>query len=782
MKKILIGLTFIFSFSFAETLNLTSGWNLVGINAPLSIDELKTQVGEDNLLVVQGPVKTYQKQYVDADTSFLNDFERFEVGKGYWVKVLNPVGLSYNEPINDTSNYLLSLEEGWNLINAPAALTLSELITQIGHENLLVVQGSGDTYQKSYVESGNTQLNDFEVFSTNSGYWIQVASAINIEFVFNIDTLAVDNSGQALVSNMDFNNTTYSVRVYTNIEPSSEISQSTLAISGTINGENTGATFKLNSSYPLETHFSVHVYNAQNELLAKSDNVKYLTSPIDFGSITFEVPSNNDTESSEEVTNAEFQGVNVFSNKMTYNDYTLESITDSDFNALSTENKWLIASKLYAVLFHGSSKEDLETLINSNTFISTIQTKLATDNTDVTTTENYIRNRDYNWNENNANREKILARLFHLNLGKQYLTRWVAYILTQNIMFSPANELETVDASDILNVYNRLVLLMDDDYSMQMITYLHMTSDDNWKRFRSPEDNGREMLEIFLLDFNDTKVPRAGIALKNWRLNRSDNELVIGLNQNDEPQELFGTTVTTGFDFYRELVKTKEFTKGVTARLVGRYFPQVTDEKRADIIGLIVSSNPNSFQDILLQIIFSKEFLFNSEKVKTVEETTYHLIKSISFYDSLNFFSYMRDYMDRMHQSPMYYKLGRKSIVPVDTLSFANYYDFTRRYVMNDRRNDIFNEWDGGWEAIFIDKSITGTDSIEGLINHVFMSVLAREATSEEMSLLANYAANEARGTYDDMETYNDRLGVTQIVMEYLSRLTELYTLKKIEE
>jgi len=782
MRKILIGLTFIFSFSFAETLNLTSGWNLVGINAPLSIDEIKTQVGEDNLLVVQGPELTYQKQYVDADTSFLNDFERFEVGKGYWVKVLNPVGLRYNEPMNNTSNYLLSLEEGWNLINAPAALTLSELITQIGHENLLVVQGSGDTYQKSYVESGNTQLNDFEVFSTNSGYWIQVASAINIEFVFNIDTLAVDNSGQVLVSNMDFNNTTYSVRVYTNIEPSSEISQSTLAISGTINGENTGATFKLNSSYPLETHFSVHVYNAQNELLAKSDNVKYLTSPIDFGSITFEVPSNNDTESSEEVTNAEFQGVNVFSNKMTYNDYTLESITDSDFNALSTENKWLIASKLYAVLFHGSSKEDLETLINSNTFISTIQTKLATDNTDVTTTENYIRNRDYNWNENNANREKILARLFHLNLGKQYLTRWAAYILTQNIMFSPANELETVDASDILNVYNRLVLLMDDDYSMQMITYLHMTSDDNWKRFRSPEDNSREMLEIFLLDFNDTKVPKAGITLKNWRLNRNDNELVIGLNQNDEPQELFGTTITTGFDFYRELVKTKEFTKGVTARLVGRYFPQVTDEKRAEIIGLIVSSNPSSFQDILLQIVFSKEFLFNSEKVKTVEETTYHLAKSISFYDSLNFFSYMRDYMDRMHQSPMYYKLGRKNIVPVDTLSFANYYDFTRRYVMNDRRNDVFNEWDGGWEPIFIDKSITGTSSIEGLINHIFMTLLAREATSEEMSLLANYAVNEARGTYDDMETYNDRLGVTQIVMEYLSRLTELYTLKKIEE
>jgi len=779
MKKILILLTFVVNFSFAAMLNLQSGWNLVGINAPLTLDELKTQVGVENLLVVQGPAKTYQKRYVDANTSFLNDFEAFEAGKGYWVEITSSTTLTYSEPISTTSSFELSLQEGWNLINAPVELTLSELIAQIGVDNLLVVQGSSETYQKKYVDANQENLNDFKSLSLNGGYWIKVASAVSLNFIFNVDKLAIDNKGQTLVSSMEFNNSTYSVKIYTNVEPSEVISPSTIAISGTINGVNTGSTFKLNSNYALESNFMVKVFNAQNEEIGRSNHIKYVTSPIDFGSIVFDLPTKDEIE---QINDAQFQGVNVFSTPMLSTDYGLESITDSEFNALSVEDKRLLASKLLSVLFYGMPRTQLEPLINSGTFISDIQAKLATANSDLKSTETLIKEKDYNWSERNANREKILARLFHLGLGKHYLNRWSAYVLTQNIMFSPANELETVDASDILNVYNRLVLLMDDDYSMEMITYLHMTSDDNWKRFRSPEDNGREMLEIFLLDFNDSHVPKAGIALQNWRLNRSDNELVIGLNQNDVPQELFGTTVTTGFDFYRELVKTSDFTKGVVTRLVGRYFPEVTEEKKTGIISAIVSSNPNSFQDILLQIIFSKEFLLHTAKVKTVEEATFPIAKSIYFFDRLNFFAYMRDNMDNMHQSPLSYKLGRKNVIPVDTLSFAYYYDFLRRYVLNDVKSDEFNDWDGGWKTDFIDKSIENTTTINGLINHVFLSVIAREATNEELTLLGNYAANVARGTYDDMSTYNDRQGVTRIVMEYLSRLTETYTFRKIEE
>ncbi|CAA6822526.1 MAG: Unknown protein [uncultured Sulfurovum sp.] len=779
MKKILIGIVFLLNFSFAETITLQKGWNLVGINAPLSLEELKTQIGLENLLVIQGKTKTYQKHYVDNGTAFLNDFEAFETGKGYWVQVDSATTLNYTEVENQTSSYTKVLEEGWNLINAPVEITLSELIAQIGEENLLLIQGANQTYQRAYALGGNAQLNDLKSLSSTGAYWVQVASSVDLEFVFNMDKLAVDNLGNALVKNMEIDGQDYTVKVYTNVIPSEETSFSTIAISGTINGVNTTSTFKLNATYALTSNFMVKVFNAQNEEVAKSNHVKYLTSPINFAAITFEVESSDEVE---EVRNAQFQGVNVFSTALSFNDYGLESMSDSDFNDLSIENKRLLASKLLSVLFYGLPKTDLDILINSGTFISTIQAKLATPNTDLKSTEENIEDKDYNWSERNENREKILARLFKLGIGKEYFNRWAAYVLTQNIMFSPANELETVDASEILNVYNRLVMLMDDDYSIQMITYLHMTSDDNWKRFRSPEDNGREMLEIFLLDFDDAHVPKAGIALQNWRLNRSDNELVIGLNQNDVPQELFGTTVTTGFDFYRELVKSDDFTKGVTSRLVERYFSERSAAKKAEMITLIVDSNPDSFKDILLQIVFSKEFLLHTSKVKTIEEATFPIMKAISFFDRLNFFPYLREYMDNMHQSPLSYKLGRDNSVPVDTLSFAYYYYFLRQYVMTDTQSNVLNEWDGGWKLEFIDKSIANTSTVKGLINHVFLSVVAREATQEELLLLSNYAINEARGTYDDMNTYNDREGVTQIVMEYLSRLTEIYTFKKIEE
>ncbi len=781
MKKILLLLTLLVSFISADELKLKSGWNLVGINAPLTLTELQNQIGVTNLLVIQGPQKTYQKSYVDEGKSFLNDFEAFERGKGYWVKINNDSTLNYTPSNNTESSYTLTLQQGWNLIQSPIALTLNEIISQVGSDNLLVIQGSTQTYQKAYKDGGYGYLNDFETFNLQSGYWIKVATTTTLEFIFNIDKIAVNNSGQALFGSMDFNGSNYTFKVFTNTEPTNMVSQSTIALVGTINGINSASMFKLNSNYTLGSSFVVKVFNAQNEEIAKSDRVKYQTSPINFGTLSFSAPLGYNIEDPAS-NDANYQGLRVFAQPLTYDDYGLTSITDSDFNNLSPENQRIVANKLLALLFYGMSKTDLDTLIASGTFISTIQTKLQTPNSDLTSTETLIEKKSYSWSKSNANREKILARLFDLGLGEHYLKRWAAYILSQSIMFSPANELETVQDSDILNVYNRLVLFMDDDYSMKMITYLHMTSDDNWKRFRSPEDNGREMLEIFLLDFNDSHVPSAGIALKNWRLDPSDLELIIGLNQNDQPQNLFGTTVTTGFDFYRELVKSADFTNGVTTRLVNMYFSESTSQKKSEIISAIVNSKPSRFEDILLQIVFSKEFLYNTSRVKSIEEASFSLGKRIHFFDGLNFFYYLRESMDNMHQSLFNYKLGRDDVIPTDTLSFASYYDFMRRRLMIDRKSDSGNDWDSGWELSFIDKAISNTTTVRTFIDYLFLTVVDREPTVEERETLANYAINNAHGTYTDMNTYNDRTGVALIVMEYLSRLSEVYTFQAIEE
>ena len=751
----------------------------MGINANLTLSELQNEIGINNLLIIQGPQKVYKKAYVDANLTEQNDFTALDENKGYWVKVENNATLTYTPIANHQNMHNITLKSGWNLISIPQSLTLEEVIEKLGRDNLLVIQGENRTYQRSYVEQGFDSANDFTNFDTAKGYWIKVAQESTLELLFNIDKTAIDNRNQTVEANITLANVPYKLKVFSNTVPSSETSSSTLALVGKINGTDIGAILKLNSLYSLDTGFIIKVYNSDNEEIAQSNQIKYTTSPINFGNITFNTSIANIDNTSNDST---FAGMRIFAQPLTFAEYGLESISDTDFNSLTLENRRIIANKLLSLLYYGLPKAELDALIDSGTFISTIKNRLNTPNSDLVSTEAIVDSKSYNWNNNNENRERILARLFNLNLGKHYMRRWTAYVLTQTILFSPANELATVRASEILNVYNRLVLLMDQDYSMPMITYTHMIDNDNWKRFRSPEDNGREMLEIFLLNFNDTDVPKAGIVLKNWRLDREDNELIVGLNQNDQPQQLFGTTVTTGYEFYQELVKTPDFTEGVVTRIVNMYFSDVTTVKKQEVIQSIVSSNPTRFEDILLQIIFSKEFLFDTTRVKTVEEASFGLAKRMNFYDGKNFYAYMRESMDNMHQSPLNYKLGRKDFIPTDTLSFAYYYDFIRVRIMTDLKSDQLNEWDSGWQQGFISKDIAGTDTINGFIDYLFLSVVERLPSSEERSMLANYAINDARSKYDDISTYNDRASISIIVMEYLSRLTELYTFKTIQE
>lgn len=124
----------------AETLELKNGWNLVGLNANLTLDEIKNWVGSDNLLVIQGENTTYKKEYIEQNLSSLNDFTSFEEGKGYWVKVLTDVNLSYTS-IEYNSTKVVALNEGWNLVNPLSSLSLVDILTQLGSENVEVIQG-----------------------------------------------------------------------------------------------------------------------------------------------------------------------------------------------------------------------------------------------------------------------------------------------------------------------------------------------------------------------------------------------------------------------------------------------------------------------------------------------------------------------------------------------------------------------------------------------------------------------------------------------------------------
>lgn len=164
----------------SKSVTLSSGWNLMGIESGMTLGELIEQVGSENLLVIHGLEKTYNKAYADNDMDSLNDFVQLERGKGYWIKVAQEVSLHYTPLIYADKS--IRLQQGWNLINPLRVLTLNEILTQVGISNLLVIQGANSSYYKENVDIGQSQLNTFIGFEEDQGYWIKVNSDATLAF------------------------------------------------------------------------------------------------------------------------------------------------------------------------------------------------------------------------------------------------------------------------------------------------------------------------------------------------------------------------------------------------------------------------------------------------------------------------------------------------------------------------------------------------------------------------------------------------------------------------
>ena len=519
------------------------------------------------------------------------------------------------------------------------------------------------------------------------------------------------------------------------------------------------------------------------------------------------------TTTDDEFSRSEYKGLTFYYKNMPSSDYTLKQLTNAEFNALNKSQKLQVADKLLSTLFFGYPLKALQEKIDSGNFIDAVKNGLDEETTDKAWLENYILDEDKftqydRWNEPQA--ITILSRFYAMkNLDSYFFKNWVAYILTQTIMFSPAYELESTHTPNISRVYNRLVTMLGVDSGMRYIAYVHMMSEDNWRRFRSPEDNGREMMEIFTLDQDDKHVPIAGQALKNWKLNTDSDTLEVSLNQNTQPLQLFGTTIYNGDDFYRELAKSDAFTKGVTKRLVDFFFPETSDTKKQQIADTIVASKPETWQDILLQIVFSEEYLLHTHRAKSAEETFYSLAKKMNYKHRKSTIAYFKEGLEEMHQATMKYKLGKLKRVPLDTLSFAYYNKFIREQVLlrrsNPEKTDDFSAWDRqGWSDDFIANnnftldSNSDTDSLDTFVNYLFKVTIAREATNEELKLFRDHMIESRDGkqlfrdefnlfsTYDDIQKQTKRReehkrNIAFIVLDYISRLDRTYTQREVK-
>jgi hypothetical protein len=519
-------------------------------------------------------------------------------------------------------------------------------------------------------------------------------------------------------------------------------------------------------------------------------------------------PSSSATPDSKYSIN--YKGLSFYDKNLPISNYKLSPLSDSDFNALNDAEKLLVADKLLATLFFAYPLPVLQEKIASGTFISSVAKGLEKETTDKTWLESEIRDESKFYRPNGQQESlDILARFYAAkDLDRYFFHNWVAYILTQTIMFSPAYELDSSHVPNIARVYNRIVTLLEDDASMRYITYVHATSEDNWRRFRSPEDNGREMLEIYTFNGNDADVPLAATALQNWKLDRDYDTLVVGLNENTKPLKLFNTTIYNGDDFYREMVKSTAFTKGVVKRLVQFFFTNDSAAQIESITNAIVASKPETWQDILKQIVFSKEYLLHTSRAKSAEEAFFSLAKKMDFKTNIYTIYHLRYALDNMHQASMKYKLGKLNRVPLDTLSFANYSKYMREEVLLRHSNPAYdnNMTDyrrQGWSDSFtsmdnftVDYS-KGIASLHNYINYIFQATIARSVTQEELGMFDSLMLQEKNGVQEVVYLYNiidirlnndgTRRGdeykknVTYTVLDYINRLEDLYEYKKVK-
>ena len=506
----------------------------------------------------------------------------------------------------------------------------------------------------------------------------------------------------------------------------------------------------------------------------------------------------------------------VQAKEISYSQYKLPPLSDQEFNNLSEKDKYSVATKLYATLFYGVDYETLKQAVESGSFISDTRALFDRENSEseiAAVEEKMEYYNKYGWGDTKI-ASTMLARMYEFQPGRAYLNRWAAYVLSQTILFSPAYELDTVYTVDAIDVYGDLVRDFDAGFSMQWVTFTHMMTDENWRRFRSPEDNGREMLEIYTMDFNDAHVPLAAKALKNWKLDRRSNTLVLTLDENVEPiTGLFeGKVIKNGTDFYSALVLEPNFIPAVSRRLVDVYFPNFSETEKQDVVNQLVASHPKTWTGLLKQIVYSKAYLLHSDKTRSFEESFFQIAKSLNWLPKYHSFYYIARNLDSMHQSTMRYKLGRKVEVPLDSQSFAWFHKTIRENVMtNYERNASLESSDDGWpyyelyetlppELFSSDEldengrrqetwAVNERKRAEYIVNSLFIPIAGRKASSEEMNFLVDLIDDEKRdnNTFDNpswLDLYGNRKEIDDLrergefallVLDYLSRLDSIY-------
>lgn len=441
-----------------------------------------------------------------------------------------------------------------------------------------------------------------------------------------------------------------------------------------------------------------------------------------------------------------------------------------------------------------------------------------------------------------------LARIFTYPNSLDRLSQWMSWHLANTILFSPSAELESAGMTDVQNIIRRLDKAFLSDAPIRQIVFEHMRSQENWRRFRSPEDNTREMMEIYLgLEDMDAEVPAASKACQDLYLTDESDGYQLAYTDfpNGEAQTVLGQSVVSCDDFYRAVSEHERLLPVVTSVLVNYFFSTREPAFKQQVVAELVGSGASTFRELFLAIVFSSAYLLDTEVPKSFEENFLAMAKRIRWMPRRDLFRSLvsgnggmrRAHMREMGWPAMTSKLGRSPVVPLDALSFANYHKALRENLLMDSYrwqtalgvrepevpdpaplppppDNASQQAIADYETVLqanqqIIDAMPESDrltyfeevsqyhlhlerheqlirfNLPEFIDYLFLSVVLRKALPEEREALTalfdeqGWLRIEVEGQY--LNRWN-RTDAARLVLDYLSRLPEIYYHRALEE
>ncbi len=544
-------------------------------------------------------------------------------------------------------------------------------------------------------------------------------------------------------------------------------------------------------------------------------------------------------------------------------------LSDSEYDALTPTQKYQVANKLLSTLYKGVAVSDFfdisqgldkPRLRDASNFLRDIRVRLATDldadtkaeidllingNPDAVDINGDAAPMEAKYRFSDRRPKQIpFARIFEYPLSRDFFSQWMSLHLANTILFSPAEEIDSADITDVQNLFRRLDLSIMDGAGIRSIIATHQRSVENWRRFRSPEDNTREMIEIYLGLFDrDEDVPRASQACKDLYLTdeAAGYKLAYTDYPNDAPQLVLDTYVLNCNDFYDVVASHPLVIPRVTSVLVDYFFANRSNEDRTRFVESVAASEPETFEDLFTAILFSRQYLLNTEREKSFEESFMGTAARLGWEAHPDVFYSMttgggslgRTELAEMGWPSMTLKLGRLSGVPLDALSFANYHKGYRESLLMDKYRwqiplgigkpespwpeppeqleedadaqqqakyrEALQEYEQNlatltakerriydhelsiWNVQMDLYRAVGDLSLQDLIDYLFMSVAERRAKPSEMAglieIMESYGYLKIIDNERFVEPWN-RDDVAKLVMDFQSRLHEIYYLK----